>query len=234
MRDLRYAARTLGRSPGLALAIMSLLAVGVGASSVIFSAVDVVLLRSLPVKNPEELVRIVQTVPQVGTISSFPFGVYQALREQTRTLYAVFGEAQLTVAMNDPGPAEVIQVGLVTPEFFETLGVQALYGRSLARDDDRQASGDLPAVLSFGFWQRRFGGDPGVIGKPIVLRGHRFVIAGVMPATFNGIAVETSPAVRLPLSAYDLVQTSDGTPMAKYAQLEIAGRLRPGVTRSTA
>jgi hypothetical protein len=97
-------------------------------------------------------------------------------------LSAIFGEAQLDVAMNDPGPSEAIQVYLPTPEYFDVLGVHALYGRTLVTDDAKDEPGTPPAVLSYGFWRRRFGGDPHVIGTSLVLRGNRFVIVGVLPA----------------------------------------------------
>ena len=98
--------------------------------------------------------------------------------------------------MNEPGPSEAIQVYLPTPEYFDVLGVHALYGRTLVTDDAKDEPGTPPAVLSYGFWRRRFGGDPHVIGTSLVLRGNRFVIVGVLPREFNGISADTAPDVR--------------------------------------
>lgn len=235
IRDLKHAFRMLAKNPGFALVVVGLLSIGIGSSAVIFSAVDKILLRPLPVRDPEELVRMVQKTPQLGTRSQFPFHFYRELRERSTALGAVFGETQLTVAINEPGPAEVVQVRLPTPEFFEMLGVPALYGRALTVNDAQENSGDPPAVLSYGFWHRRFGGDPAAVGRAIVLRRHRFVIVGVMPSAFNGVTVETSPDVRVPLRVYSLLASfeNDST-MERNAQFELAGRLKSGATRAQA
>ena len=129
MSDLRFAVRMLAKSPGFTFVVVVPLAAGIGASALIFSALDAVLLRPLPVRHPEELVRMVQRIPRIGTRSEFHYSFYQALREHSTTLSAVFGEAPLNVTLNEPAPAEQIQVNMSTPEFFDALGVRPLYGR---------------------------------------------------------------------------------------------------------
>jgi MacB-like periplasmic core domain len=131
MSDVRLAARMLAKSPGFTLVAVALLAVGIGANVLIFSAFNAVLWRPLPVRHPEELVRVVQRIPRIGTSSNFHYSFYQALRERSTTLAAVFGEAPIDVAMNQPAPAEQVRVHMVTPEFFEVLGVPALFGRGV-------------------------------------------------------------------------------------------------------
>src|SRR5580658_6526333 len=136
MGDLRFGARILWRSPGSTLALAGLLALGIGAATVIFSVFDAVLLRPLPVRHPEELVRMVQRLPKIGTQSNFPLQYYEALRDHSTTLAAVFAETtDYPYAMSDPLPAEQILVHMVTPEFFDALGVPALYGRVLTPED---------------------------------------------------------------------------------------------------
>jgi putative ABC transport system permease protein len=169
MSDVRLAARMLAKSPGFTLVAVALLAVGIGANVLIFSAFNAVLWRPLPVRHPEELVRVVQRIPRIGTSSNFHYSFYQALRERSTTLAAVFGEAPIDVAMNQPAPAEQVRVHMVTPEFFEVLGVPALFGRALASDDAKSKSATPPAVLSYGFWRRRFNGDPAAVGRTLVL-----------------------------------------------------------------
>src|SRR5271170_6985847 len=127
MNDLRYAARTLAKSPGFTVVAAALLAAGIGANAVIYSAIDAVLLRQLPVRHPEELVRLVQRVPQIGTRSYFPYEMYAALRDHSTTLSPAFGEQESRIALNEPSPAEQLRVALTTPEFFEALGVPARY-----------------------------------------------------------------------------------------------------------
>src|SRR5262245_24894658 len=200
MSDIRLAVRMLARSPAFTLVAVALLAVGIGGGALIFSACDAILWRPLPVRYPEELVRLVQRIPRIGTSSSFHYSFYQALRERSTTLAAVFGEVAIDVAMNQPAPAEQIRVHLVTPEFFEVLGVPAWFGRTLTSEDAKSTAGTPPAVLSDGFWRRRFNGDPAAVGRTLVLHGHPFVIVGVMPRGFNGTSVDTTPDVRVPFA----------------------------------
>jgi len=130
--------------------------------------------------------------------------------------------------MSDPEPSEEITIHGVTPNFFEALGVRALYGRVLLPSDANESPGMPPTVLSYGFWQRRFGSDPAVVnGRTVLVNGHRFAIVGVLPRDFNGLMVEMTPDLRVPLRAYLLLAqlTLDNT------YLELAGRLQTGFTR---
>jgi predicted permease len=232
MGDLRYAVRALAKSPGFTLAIVGLLALGIGANTALFSALNALLLRPLPVRQPERLIRLVQIVPRIGVVSNFEHEVYDSLRGAS-TLAAVFGDADWTIAMDDPKPAEQVRLQFVTPEFFDALGVPALYGRALTASDARDDPGPPPAVLSYGFWQRRFAGDKRAVGRTITLRGRKFVVVGVMPRAFNGISADTSPELRIPLRTFPLL-SFDGAYRADSASLEIAVRLKPGVTLARA
>jgi len=234
MSDLRYAVRMLAKSPGFTLVTAGLLAIGIGASSLMFSAFESVWLRRLPVRHPEELVRLVQKTPQLGTRSYFVYPYYRALAGHSTTLSAVFGEYEMLVAMNEPAPSEQVRVHLATPEFFQALGVEALYGRALTPDDGADHPGSLPLVLSYGFWQRRFHSDRAALGETIALHGHPFTIVGVMPREFNGITADTAPDVRVPLRALSLLATSERERKLENVTLDLAGRLRPGVTRQRA
>ena len=228
MGEFRYAVRVLRRSPGFTVAAAGLLALGIGACSVIFSAFDALLLKPLAVRHPEQLVRVVQKVPQLGTRSAYLPAFYDALREHATTLSVVFGDFDWLAVMNEPAPAEEIRVGIVTPEFFSALGVPAAIGRTLTADDDRDTPGAPPAVLSYGFWQRRFHGERDAVGQPITLHGHRFVVVGVMPRAFNGINADTTPEVRIPRQYFPLISLrTDARPAV--SALELAGRLKPGV-----
>lgn len=237
MNGFRYAARTLSRSPGFTCAAAGLLAAGIGANAVIYSAIDAVLLRQLPVRHPEELVRLVQRIPPLGTRSSFPYEMYAAIRDHSTTLTQPFGEQEWRIAMNRPAPAEQVRATLTTPGFFEALGVPARYGRSLTQADAQETPGDIPAVLSYGFWQRRFNADPGAVGHSITLNGHSFTIVGIMPRAFNGTSLDTSPDVRLPMRAFPLVAPpeflSTPTKMIEWS-LDLSARLKPGVSRERA
>jgi predicted permease len=233
MNDLRIAWRMLWRSRGFTFAAAGLLAAGIGVTTLIFSAVDAILLRPLPVRRPEQLVHFVQRVPRVGTNSRMPLAVYQALRDHSTTLSAVFGELAVDTVMSEPAPAERVRVHVTTPEFFDELGVHAALGRALTADDSKDNPGAPPAVLSYGFWQRRFNGDPNVIGKTIRLHGNLFVVVGVTPREFNGLAADTAPALRVPVRALPLI-TPDFGKRGEYATFDLAGRLKPGVSPAQA
>lgn len=233
MGDLRHAARMLAKSPGFTLAVAGLLALGIGGNAAIFSALNALLLRPLPVRQPRQLIRLVQVVPRLGTISSFDHAVYETLKQRAGTLSAVFGDAEWPVAMDHPQPAEQVRVHLVTPEFFDVLGVAALYGRTLTADDAKEDVGTPPAVLSYGFWQRRFAGDVHAVGRTITLRGHKFLVVGVMPRSFNGITADTAPDLRIPLRAFPLLRF-EGAFRGNGIALEIAARLKPGVSLAQA
>ena len=159
MADLRFAARGLAGSPGFTLVAATLLAVGIGANAVIFGALDAILFRPLPARHPEQLVRMVEEIPRVGRRSNFAYSFYRTLREHSTTLSAVFGEEDMQVAMASPAPAEEVRVHLVTAEYFEVLNASAMVGRTLTAADAVDTPGAPPAVLSYGFWKRRFNGD---------------------------------------------------------------------------
>jgi predicted permease len=224
MTDLRFGARMLRKSPGSTLAIAGLLALGIGAATVIFSVFDAVLLRPLPVRHPEELVRVVQRLPRIGTRSAFSAKFYESLRDHSTTLASVFGEtSDVVYTMTEPGPAEQVLVHMVTPEFFEALGVPALHGRVLMSDDGPAA------VLSYEFWQRRFDGDPAAVGSAVTVHGTKFAITGVMPREFNGLRVDTAPAMWVPRRVNRLMVNANNG----YAW-DLSGRLKPGATLAQA
>ncbi|MGO8819463.1 MAG: ABC transporter permease [Terriglobia bacterium] len=204
-QDLRYGLRMLAKNPGFTMLVTGLLALGIGATTVIFSLFDAVFLRPLPVRHPGELVRMVQQyLPKIPPQSNFAYAYYEALHDHASTFSATFGETgeYLHFAMSDPKPTEEISVYGVTSDFFTALGPRPLYGRLLLPDDANQKPGVPPAVLSYGFWQRRFGGDPGVVNRgTFLVNGHRFLIVGVLPRDFNGLTVETAPDARIPLRA---------------------------------
>lgn len=234
MANLRLALRSLAKSPGFTLVTSGLLAVGIGASTLMFSVFDAVLVRPLPVQHPESLVRIVQRHPKLPTTGNVPLGYYETLRKYSTSLSSVFGEAQLQISLTEPPPSEALQVYLPTPEYFEALGVHALYGRALSPDDAKEDMGAPPAVLSYNFWKKRFAGDHSAIGKTLALQGHRFVIVGVLPKGFNGFSTDVEPDLRVPLRALPLLWTSPAHLSMNYVPFELAGRLKAGITRAHA
>src|SRR5581483_1287580 len=183
-QDLRYGLRMIRKAPGFtAIAVMSL-ALGIGANTALFSVVDAMLLRKLPVKEPERLAlfqaqwgknfspgsysgsidRDPNTGQSIGT--SFPYQTYQRLREQESALSEVFAFADMSLNVSADGQAEVVSAQAVSGNYYQGLGVPPALGRTVTDEDDRAGSSPV-VVLSYRYWQRRFGGDPAVIDRQI-------------------------------------------------------------------
>lgn len=212
-----------------------LLALGSGASTTIFSLFDAALLRPLPLRHPEQLVRMVERLPKpLGIRSDFPYAYYEALREHSTSFDAVFGETEGygRFRMSEPEPAEEITLRGVTPEFFDALGVRPLLGRLLTSDDATRSFDTPPAVVSYSFWRRRFGDKAELVrGRTLAINGHRFSIVGVMPRSFHGLSADSGTDVRVPLQAFPLLAPDMNIERATF---ELAGRLKPGITQTQA
>jgi len=229
LRDLRYAARLYRRSPGFATVTTLLIALGIAVNTVIFSVVDTLLLRPLPVSHPEELVRPVHYQPGLGPRNEFFYSFYTAIKDGAGMFTGILGQAEMNLAISDSTTPERIRAHFVTGNFFSVLGVQPLYGRTLTAADESFAADMPPVVLSYPFWKRRFHADAGAIGRTILLQGHRSMVVGVMPRSFNGISVETSPDIRIPITAVTTLSADRYFDRVERLELALAGRLRPGV-----
>ena len=237
-QDLRYGLQTLRRNPGFtAVAVLSL-ALGIGANTAIFSLMDAVLLKMLPVKNPGQLFFLeragVRRDRKEGSGLSYAF--FEQMRSQRETIAGVcaFGSSGRVNLVVD-GQAEVAQGQLVSGGFFATLGVNALLGRALTEDDDKIPGGHPVAVISYNYWQRRFARDPVIVGKSVALYGHPFTIIGVTPPDFFGVTVGDSPDFWAPEMM--IAQFYPGASIDWYFNhsLEfVLARLKPEVTEQQA
>ena len=252
MNDVKLAFRQLVKSPGFgAVAVLSL-ALGIGANTAIFSLVNEVLLRSLPVRNPGELV-LLRTIegargrmsrfgenngfidPATGRFGSTSFSMYilERLRSQRSALSDIFAFAPFSnVNVVVDGQPEIdVSAQYVSGNYYEGLGVPALIGRTLARDDDRPASAPV-AVVSFRYWQRRFAGDPRVLGAVILINRVPATIVGVTPEGFDGaMQAGESADVSVPLAHFLRFQPDRAArAQASYWWIRIMGRLAPGAT----
>jgi predicted permease len=200
-QDLRYAFRTLRSNPGFAAVAILSLALGIGANTAIFSLLDAVLLKSLPVARPDELFLINSdgATFRAGRFSYPMFQRFQAAAPAANTLLAMSWIAPLNTLA--PGERESARATgqLVSGEYFSTFGVYPELGRLLTSEDNRILDGHPVAVISHGFWQRRFGGSPAVLGQQIQLNGTYFTIVGVAQRRFSGVWVDSPIDVWLPL-----------------------------------
>jgi putative ABC transport system permease protein len=234
-QELRYGVRTLLKNPGFALIAVLLLALGIGANTAIFSIVDAVLLRMLPVKEPEQLVLLSHTR---GTASgdSFSYKTYEQFRDHDQTLSGVLAYYPLRLTVSVDGQPELTLNGqLVTGSYYTVLGVNAILGRTIAPEDDRAPGAHPICVISNSYWQQRFGRDPAVVGKTIHLSGFPFTVIGVTPPEFFGTEVGNSMDITVPLTMQEQVMPgvrafmNDGS-----SRLRVLGRLRAGTTMEQA
>jgi predicted permease len=245
IQDIRYALRSLRKNPAFTLVAILSLALGTGANTAIFSLIDSILLNSLPVKDPQQLVFVRTSRTKVGNFmlstTLFNRDVKQ-MEQQARLLdgiasYDDFDRANVSVK----GHAELTRAEFVSGTYFSVLGVPAQIGRTLVPEDNlpagNSAAAGWPAVISDGYWRRRFGGDTGVIGEPIAVNTIPAVIVGVMPRNFYGLSVEQRPDVLMPLMMHDQVvsgSTSAGFPGPKEPAGEVLARLQRAIPQSKA
>ncbi len=234
-QDLRYGARMLWNSRGFTLVAVISLALGIGATTTVFSLANAVLLRPLPVKDPDTLVSVNkpgQNGSGMYTISYPDYLDYRSRNEVFTDLLA-WSEVPLSLSLN--GQAESAYGMVVSGNYFSTLGVQSALGRFFSAEEDRTPGAHPVAVLSFALWQSRFGGDPSVIGQSLKLKGQPFTIIGVAPKGFTSTYNVFAPAVYVPLMMQAQVLSKPnifGERMSKY--LKLTGRLKPGVSRAQA
>jgi predicted permease len=245
LQDIRYGARTLRRSPGFTAVIVLMLALGIGANTAIFTLIDAVVVRTLPVPHPEQLVAIGDPARvnsfsggQIRTdLMSYP--LYMDLRGHSRTLpgLAASGRSGRVDAHIGAAnaPLEHPRGRFVSDNYFAVLGVSALRGRVFGNTENQGAGSSPVAVISYGYWTRRFHNDPGVLGKSIVVDDNALTIVGVTPPTFTGEIVGVSNDVWLPLSMQSALQPHGAVLTNRDANwLLLLGRLAPGFTQTQA
>ena len=200
-QDVRYGIRSLRKSPGLVVAALLSMGLGIGANTAIFSLVDALLLRALPVERPGELV-----VVAPGSMTN---PIWEALRDRMAGRVAgALAWSDERLDLSNGGETDPVEALMVSGRFFETLGVRPALGRLLTADDDRRGGGpDGPTlVISERFWERRFQRDPGVVGRSLAVSGVPFTIVGVVPARFLGPTVGRTFDVAAPIGTIDLVR----------------------------
>lgn len=233
-QDLRYALRTLSKSSGFgAVAILSL-ALGIGANTAIFSLIDAVILKSLPIPHPEELLQVMMGK---DSYIGFTNPTWEHLRDRQDVFSGIFAYGRWGFDLASGGQAHSIHGNYVSGQYFEALGVHAVLGRTLTpADDTRGCAGS--AVLSYGFWQSEYGGRAGVLGKPISIDRHPIEIVGVTEPGFNGAEVGGSADVMLPLCAVAVIGSGYAgmLDMNSYpvGWLQVMGRLKHGLSASQA
>jgi len=218
-QDLRHAARSLGRAPGFAVTVVLVVALGVGANTAAFSLADFVLLRPLPFAEPDRLVKLWQGLPGYGRNELSPAN-YRDWRAAARSFSGMAAYTNREANLTGAAEPERLEIARATPELFGLLGVPAALGRAISPADS--ADGQV-VVLGHGLWQRRFGGDPGVLGTPVRLDGELYTVIGVMPPGFRYPSRETDAWTPLLFTPDDYLDRND-------TYIYGIARLGPGVS----
>jgi predicted permease len=237
LNDFVYALRLLVKSPGFTSAIVLSLGLGIGANTAIFTLMDALMWRMLPVEDPEHLlVAARQLGDDVGT--GFNYGDYKVLRDtSTMARVAGYASAPINVSVDDP-PEASIQGQLVSGDYFSLLGVTPVVGRAIGPEDDRAPNGHPVAMLSHGYWERRFARDATVLGRTIRLSDMPFTIIGVTPPEFFGVEVGKAPDIFVPIMMQPTVMPAFENllenPIVNRTWVGVIARTNPGVTTDRA
>jgi putative ABC transport system permease protein len=217
MQDLRYGARMLVKQPGFTLVAVLTLALGIGANTAIFSLLDALLLKPLPVRQPEQLVFV------EGLGFAYPDPVFPELSEKNSSFAGMFSFNSTEMTVSDGNQAERVIGELVSGNFFNVLGVGAHLGRVFSDADDQAPGGDFVTVISYNYWRRRFDADPQIIGRKISVNNYPFTIIGVAAQGFNDVEIGDAPDLRVPMTMKrEMLDHIDAAP--------VMARLKPGIS----
>ncbi len=205
-QEIRFAFRTLGKSPGFTFVVVLTLALGIGANTAIFGLIDQLLVRALPVRDPERLVVLDAPGPFSGStennydaLTPVSHPMFEGIRDRCRVFEGVLAFYSTGVHVSARDTPERVRADLVSGTFFETLGVEPSLGRLFTPEDDVRPGGHPLVVLGHGFWERRFASDPKAVGRSLVVNGHPMTVIGVAERGFHGVEVGDSVDLYLPL-----------------------------------
>src|SRR6185312_4393431 len=239
LSDVQFALRNLRRSPMFTAVAVGSLALGIGANTAIFTLVDQLLLRLLPVKDPQQLVLIYSTGPHMGNnrgsrASSYP--MYEDFQRRAQAFSSVFCRYSTPLSASFEGHTERVEGELVSGNYFETLGVRPAIGRVFSPgQDDRTYKGHPSVVLSYAYWKTRFNGDPAVLGRKIIINDYPMTIVGVSAEGFNGLDPATSAQIRVPIQMKPLMTPGwDEIGNRRSQWIQTFARMKPGYTLQSA
>jgi predicted permease len=239
LADLRFALRTFRRSPGFtSIAVLSI-ALGIGANTAIFTLVNQVLLRLLPVSNPQQLVQVTFEGDHYGSNwgdgSELSYPTYTEIRDHNKVFSGVFARFGYDMHFGFQGKTDRARGEIVTGSYFPVLGVRPAVGRLLTPADDRVKGGHPVAVLSHAFWTSRFGADRSIVGRSAIINGHPFTIVGIAQEGFDGIEIGRPVQVFVPMMMkLQITAGWDGLDDRLYRWVRVFGRLKEGETHEQA
>src|SRR5437773_8648456 len=189
LRDLKYTFRMLTRTPGFTAVAVLTLALGIGANTAIFSLLDQILLRLLPVKNPQQLVLLTMRGHHYGNNwggNAISHPMFRDFKAHNEVFSGMFCRFPSPVSLTFGGQSERVNAELVSGTYFSVLGVKTIVGRAFTPEDDRVLNGHPLVMLTYDYWRQRFGGDPEIVGKSLIVNGHNMTVVGVVQQGFDG------------------------------------------------
>jgi putative ABC transport system permease protein len=231
LADVRYAFRSLRAAPGFTLVAVLSLALGIGANTAIFSLIDTLILKALPVAEPEQLVKLAMGDSRNDVFTN---PLWEAIRDQDPPFNGVFAFGSDNFDLASSGQSRMVDGNLVSGGYFSTLAIQPALGRLLQPADDQRGCAGL-AVVSYGFWQSEFGGATDLIGRQLSLNRQPFTIVGVVPRVFSGVEVGRAPQVYVPLCTEPLLHGGASMLDERSAWwLQLVGRIPEGTSLAQA
>ena len=236
-QDLRYGIRTLIKNPGFSVVAVLTLALGLGANTAIFSLTDQILLRTLPVENPKELVVLRSVGPKSGRVwsdgdsgMSYSYPMYKELRDKNNVFTGLLARFAIPLSVAGEGQTERASGELVSGNYFDVLGVRPALGRVFTAEDEGAPGANPIIVLSHGYWSRHFGADPNILNKMLTVNNTAMTVVGVARAGFNGVQIGQTPDVFIPMSMKaQMTPNSNGLDDHRDYWIALIGRLKKGL-----
>jgi putative ABC transport system permease protein len=232
--DLRFGFRRLIKTPGFAVIAVLSLALGIGANTAVFSLVNLIMFRPLPVADPDKVVSV-SPVGKNGELAAFSYPNYLDFRDRNEVLSGLLASRFMYVSMSRSGNNEKVWGSLVSGNYFDVLGVKPALGRTFLPEEDKTRLSHPVVVISHSLWQTRFGGDPSVVDGDVLINGRKFKVIGVAPAGFKGTEVIYTPDIYVPFAMQKWVEPeSDYMDNRGAGNMFAVGRLKPDVSAAQA
>lgn len=232
LQDLRYGARVLMKKPGFSLIVLITLALGIGANTAIFSVTDKLLIRSLAVREPQQLVLINSVSVSPHFVSNaFSYPDFNDYREQNNVLSGLLTFTKAQLELNARDQIERVESEYVSANYFDVLGVNTTHGRSFSPEEDRTPGTQPVVVVSDAFWHKRFGADPNLVGQTLTLNGFPLTVIGIAPPEFTGMILEKPTEIWVPALMHPQLAQSKFIENRQDRWLLMLGRIKDGISQ---
>lgn len=229
-QDLRYGARILMKKPGFTLVAVLTLGLGIGANTAIFSLVNTILLRPLPIAQPGQVVTLNSRAPGRGFFPLIGYAEYKDYRDRNQALAGLAAFSMAPVSLSSNGINERLWCYHVMGNYFSLLGVGAALGRVIAPEDDRPPGAHPVVMLTYPCWQKRFGANPQIIGRSVLIGGRNYTVIGVTPPEFRGTELASRPELWFPMMMRPEIEGGSGSLNRRFPPVQILGRLKEGMS----